>query len=74
MKKLITVLFVSILFFYHPLTTNASIRVDTLSYYETTDYAELQNDFILKYETTEILTHARSATKTAVRTATCEYK
>jgi len=64
----------SILFFYHPLTTNASLRANTLSYYGTTDSTELENDFILKYETTEILTHARTATKTAVRTAACEYK
>lgn len=74
MKKLITVLFVSILFFYHPLTTNASLRANTLSYYGTTDSTELENDFILKYETTEIFTHARTTTKTAVRTATCKYK
>ncbi len=76
MNKIISILVATILIFSFSITADASeisVNNDTNSTYEDSDIIDLGDGHTIIYINTEVVSNARIMTKSAVKTANCEY-
>lgn len=76
MNKIISILVATILIFSFSITADASeinVNPDANSTYEDSNIIDLGDGYTIKVKDTEIISNSRIMSKTAVRTAECEY-